>query len=71
VGVAEVGASVAGEAPGAAGDCASGEGVEVDTVFCGPVARKMTVNAAAKATTSTSIAALLFWILPGFMEGVV
>jgi hypothetical protein len=71
VAVVEVDASVAGEVLVAAGDCASGEGVEVDTVFCGPVARKMTVNAAAKATASTSIAALFFWILPGFMEGFV
>ena len=71
VGVAEVGASVAGEVLVAAGDCASGEGVEVGAVCCGPLARKMTVNAAAKATASVSIAVLFFWILPGFMEGFV
>jgi hypothetical protein len=70
--VTEVGASVAGEAPGAAGDCSAGKGVEVGTVCCGPVARNIAANAATtRATASVSIAVLFFWILPGFMEGFV
>jgi hypothetical protein len=72
VAVAEVGASVAGEASVAAGDCAAGEGVEVGAVCCGPVARNIAANAAAtRATASVSIAVLFFWILPGFMGGFV
>jgi hypothetical protein len=65
VAVAEVGASVAGEASVAAGVCTTGTCVEVGTVCCGPVARRIATNAAATASVSIAVLFLDFTRIHG------